>query len=432
MKNNAKKNRYWDIIKQWLKSFFTKNIAIKVLSLVFAMLLWGYVLMTDNPERIKTITGVPVNIEGEADLAARRLTLIGGRDSIEEEVNVRVRTALTSYADLNADDITASVSLNGISSKGAHSLIISARTSSGQVVSISPSTIAVQVDKLVKRRIPVEVRTEGDLPDNYWMGSVQVDRTYIELEGAESDLADIVRAEGVIDINGRTESFNQSIMLTLYNEAGEEVESTGLFGSMATCVAKLEIMPSKVVPIDVEGAIIGRYALPENFEIASYGTALEENVARIVGDEETLAKISSLALEVLDISGMTEPVEKELAILLPEDVKIIGDDTVKMQVVIREKTGTSAFTELPISVIGLGEKQSAVLSSETASILLDGRVSLLSGITRGDIEVYADVTGLGIGAHEIQLAVSIGGEAIPSDLQCQFVSAAAVSVTITE
>lgn len=382
MKNNAKKNRYWDIIKQWLKSFFTKNIAIKVLSLVFAMLLWGYVLMTDNPERIKTITGVPVNIEGEADLAARRLTLIGGRDSIEEEVNVRVRTALTSYADLNADDITASVSLNGISSKGAHSLIISARTSSGQVVSISPSTIAVQVDKLVKRRIPVEVRTEGDLPDNYWMGSVQVDRTYIELEGAESDLADIVRAEGVIDINGRTESFNQSIMLTLYNEAGEEVESTGLFGSMATCVAKLEIMPSKVVPIDVEGAIIGRYALPENFEIASYGTALEENVARIVGDEETLAKISSLALEVLDISGMTEPVEKELAILLPEDVKIIGDDTVKMQVVIREKTGTSAFTELPISVIGLGEKQSAVLSSETASILLDGRVSLLSGITR--------------------------------------------------
>ncbi|MBQ3200957.1 MAG: hypothetical protein IJB22_03455, partial [Clostridia bacterium] len=299
MKNNAKKNRYWDIIKQWLKSFFTKNIAIKVLSLVFAMLLWGYVLMTDNPERIKTITGVPVNIEGEADLAARRLTLIGGRDSIEEEVNVRVRTALTSYADLNADDITASVSLNGIASKGAHSLIISARTSSGQVVSISPSTIAVKVDKLVTRRIPVEVRTEGDLPDNYWMGSVQVDRTYIELEGAESDLADIVRAEGVIDINGRTESFNQSIMLTLYNEAGEEVESTGLFGSMATCVAKLEIMPSKVVPIDVEGAIIGRYALPENFEIASYGTALEENVARIVGDEETLAKISSLALEVL-------------------------------------------------------------------------------------------------------------------------------------
>ncbi|MBE5785629.1 MAG: hypothetical protein E7330_07525 [Clostridiales bacterium] len=432
MKNNAKENRYWEIIKRWIKNFFTKNIAIKVLSLVFAMLLWGYVLMTDNPERIKSISGIPVNIDGEADLAARRLTLIGGRDSIEEEISVRVRTALTAYADLNAEDITASASLNGIASKGTHSLLISARSSTGQVISISPNTITVEVDKLVTRRIPVEVRTEGELPENYWMGAVQVDRTYIELEGAEQDLADIVRAEGIIDVTNRTESFNQSILLKLYNAAGEEVESSALFGSMATAVARLEIMPTKVVPINVDGALLGRYALPENFEIASYGTALENNVARIVGDEATLEGITSLSLETLDITGMTESVEAELAILLPENVKLIGENTVNVQVVIREKTGSSAFTELPVEVIGLANKQTATLSDETASILLDGRVSLLSGITRGDIEVYADVTGLAAGSHEISLAVRIGGEDVPSDLQCQFVTASTVTVTITE
>ena len=78
MKNNIKKSRFWEMLKQGLKSFFTKNIAIKVLSLMFAILLWGYVLMTQNPPRVKTVTDVTVSIEGEADLTTRKLTLRGG------------------------------------------------------------------------------------------------------------------------------------------------------------------------------------------------------------------------------------------------------------------------------------------------------------------------------------------------------------------
>ena len=60
------------MLKQGLKSFFTKNIAIKVISLMFAILLWGYVLMTQNPPRVKTVTDVTVSIEGEADLTTRK------------------------------------------------------------------------------------------------------------------------------------------------------------------------------------------------------------------------------------------------------------------------------------------------------------------------------------------------------------------------
>ena len=93
MKNNIKKSRFWEMLKQGLKSFFTKNIAIKVLSLMFAILLWGYVLMTQNPPRVKTVTDVTVSIEGEADLTTRKLTLRGDRAALLEDVSVRVRTA---------------------------------------------------------------------------------------------------------------------------------------------------------------------------------------------------------------------------------------------------------------------------------------------------------------------------------------------------
>ena len=430
MKNNIKKSRFWEMLKQGLKSFFTKNIAIKVLSLMFAILLWGYVLMTQNPPRVKTVTDVTVSIEGEADLTTRKLTLRGDRAALLEDVSVRVRTELTSYADISADDITASINLSRITSTGKHTVRIHAKSSSGDVVSVSPSEIEVEIDTLTTRNIPIEIHEEGELPEGYWAGNVQLDSATVLLEGPGTDLAKIVKAVGTIDLTNRTESLNQSIMLALYDKEGNVVESSILFGGMPTVVAKQEILPSKLVPIDVDGAIIGREELPENFEIASYGTSLESTLVRIVGDADVIQKIESLSLEPVDVTGCTESIQQELAINVPEGVRIIGADSVNLQVTIREKTAVLELTELPIEIVGLARKQTATLSQELANVTFSGRVSLLAGITRGDVKVYADVTGLAAGTHDVKLALQIDGEDVPSDLQYEFTTDETIQVTI--
>ena len=203
--NNAEKSRFWEALRGRLKTFFTKNLAIKILSLVFAMLLWGYVLMTQNPQREKTISNVKVSIEGEADLTTRKLTIRGDRSALLDDISVRVKTQLTSYADLSADDITASINLSEISSKGTHTLKINVRSSTGQVVSYSPSQIEVEIDTLITHTVPVEVRKEGELPDGYWAGDVQLGSSVITLEGAATDLMQIAKAVGTIDLTDRTE-----------------------------------------------------------------------------------------------------------------------------------------------------------------------------------------------------------------------------------
>ena len=430
MKNNIKKSRFWEMLKQGLKSFFTKNIAIKVLSLMFAILLWGYVLMTQNPPRVKTVTDVTVSIEGEADLTTRKLTLRGDRAALLEDVSVRVRTELTSYADISADDITASINLSRITSTGKHTVRIHAKSSSGDVVSVSPSEIEVEIDTLTTRNIPIEIHEEGELPEGYWAGDVQLDSATVLLEGPGTDSAKIVKAIGTIDLTNRTESLNQSIMLALYDKEGNVVESSILFGGMPTVVAKQEILPSKLVPIDVDGAIIGREELPENFEIASYGTSLESTLVRIVGDADVIQKIESLSLEPVDVTGCTESIQQELAINVPEGIRIIGADSVNLQVTIREKTAVLELTELPIEIVGLARKQTATLSQELANVTFSGRVSLLAGITRGDVKVYADVTGLAAGTHDVKLALQIDGEDVPSDLQYEFTTDETIQVTI--
>lgn len=62
-----------------LKTFFSKNIALKIISLAFAVLLWGYVMMETDPERTKIISDVTVSFDGEDELQSKNLTVQGNR-----------------------------------------------------------------------------------------------------------------------------------------------------------------------------------------------------------------------------------------------------------------------------------------------------------------------------------------------------------------
>ncbi|HMM32205.1 MAG TPA: hypothetical protein PKB13_10560, partial [Clostridia bacterium] len=104
------KNKIRFSVLKFLKNLFTKNILIKFLSLLFAMLVWGYVMMDQNPMRIKTVENVAVNFDAEGDLIARKLVVRSDRNQALKSITVKVNTELTKYADLDASDITASIS----------------------------------------------------------------------------------------------------------------------------------------------------------------------------------------------------------------------------------------------------------------------------------------------------------------------------------
>ena len=59
-----------------LKGFFTRNLGLKIVALVFALLLWAYVLVALNPVRTKSINGVTITLEGYTDLLSRNLILV--------------------------------------------------------------------------------------------------------------------------------------------------------------------------------------------------------------------------------------------------------------------------------------------------------------------------------------------------------------------
>ena len=66
------KKRLLSVIGTFFKELFTKNILLKVIALLFAFLLWGYVLTIENPEYVKVVRDVEISMIGEESLTERR------------------------------------------------------------------------------------------------------------------------------------------------------------------------------------------------------------------------------------------------------------------------------------------------------------------------------------------------------------------------
>ena len=240
-----------------LKLFFTKNWGLKVISLLFAILLWGYVMMETNPSRTKTVTDIPVSFSGESDLLDKGLVVRGDHAEILKSVTARVSVELTKYTGLDASDINATVSLRTVSKADTYKLKINAATSQGTVLSVSPSEIVIEVDELATRVVPIEVEYSGTLPEGHWQGQPSLGASTISVSGPAEDVSKVSKAICDIDLTNRKTSFNESVLLRYIDGEGNEVDRALFLNTLPSVVVKMDILPTVLIPINVDLLIKG-------------------------------------------------------------------------------------------------------------------------------------------------------------------------------
>ncbi len=413
-----------------LKRFLTKNVALKIISLLFATLLWGYVMMETNPSRIKTLTDIPVSFSGESDLLQQNLVVRGDHEEILKDVTVRVSTELTKYSSLDPSDVTVTASLRAISKEGTYKLKLNATADDGAVVSISPSEILVEVDEMASRTVPIEVKYSGSLPDNYWCDTPILGNQNYTVSGAQEDVASIVKAVCTIDLDNRTTNINQSMDLVLKDIDGNDINNALFLDRLPTVTVKLDVLKTATLNVNAQDAILGADALGTNYELVN--TVATPPSILVAGPEDVINAMTGIDIDQVDISGKTESVVSAVGIILPENVQILGETkTVSVYADIREMDETRIFEGMTIHITGLGRKQKATLSLETDNLSISGRISLIRQLDRGDINLYVDVTGLAAGQYELDVMVGLPKEEMTTELTAELASPT-VTVTIED
>lgn len=406
MKRNSKSLK----LKQHIKDFFTKNILIKIVSFVFAMLLWGYVLTAQNPARTKTLSDINIIYEGEADLLARSLVISTSDEELKKTVSLQVDTELTKYADLSAANITATVNMKSITSPGTYTIPVSVTTTEGTVrrTSISPSSVKIKIDELVTKNVPIVSQVSGTLGKGYWNGVPVLAKNEVAITGPEEYVSTVTKAICDVDLTGRTQSFDEAFELVLVKNDGSVVSKSLLTGTIPSVGVSVEILRQKTIKIDVVSALTGLSELPSNYEVTK--TEAVPAQITVVGSEEAINTLDTIALPPINVAGLKESVEKTVSITLPEGVRAIEGTEVSAYVTIAEKQEQVNYPSKSIEVEGLDATLRATVKPISTSVTVIGRRTLMNGFDASNFRLYVDLTDLAAGEHTCPIIVVFNDE----------------------
>lgn len=279
------------------------NLWLKIASLVFACILWSYVITVTNPVRDKTVYNVPVSFTHVEELEAKGITINGDLADILSEVSVTVSSEQNNHGLISANVISANVDLSTVNGSGTFELMVQANIDGnlGTVVNVNPSKITIKAEDLVRKILPVEAVVIGEAPEGYVIGKPTVSSDQIEILGARSVVSSISKAVCYIYANEITSKLNQSFNLSLLSENGDIVDESNLKDYVPSVIVNMDVYHTKQVSVNIDGLISA--SPPQGYKIAS--VTVSPNTVIIADDDDFLSKISFVQPEQINVSDLT-------------------------------------------------------------------------------------------------------------------------------
>jgi YbbR domain-containing protein len=374
-------------------------------------------------------------LEGESTLNDDRdLTIISDRNELLENVLVRVRVSADDYSYVTLDSTTAYIDLKNINKPGKHTVKINARSTvpGVNIVSTRPEYVEIEVEELSSRTVPVQIKYEGELPEGYWMDTPIVEPKGITLRGPKSLVDQVRNAVCYLELSDLTQSFSNTLNVTLLNEKGEEVDSSTFVSDMPSAMVRATVLPKKTVPLNIESGLIGQDNLRYGYELVRVsGTPAQVEIA---AEQELLDSITSLDIEKkFDLNGEADGFFSEdwsAKIIVPNGVTLLDYEQTEVEIVIAEKTDSVTFDDLDIDVKGVDRNTEAQLDTEKANVTFTGALSLIRALSRSDAQIYIDLTGLEAGKiYSVPTQIKLADKYQALDYELEPVS---VTVTLTQ
>ena len=229
------------------------NLPMIILSLLLAILIWLVVAMTLYPSIPKTIENIPLSVDIAGSPAADSGLSVISCDV--DTVDVQLVGSRTQIGNLNAENLTAYVDYENVTSTGKKTLSIKVKSDSGinyEVKSITPSTAVVELDKYdtlpfeVKPKIPNVKYAEGKTIDPDEFTCVP---DIINITGPSAQLAKISSVYAVSDRNLTLDSSYtlNSDEVQLFSEDGTRIDASSLLFDTSTFTINIPVLTQKTV-----------------------------------------------------------------------------------------------------------------------------------------------------------------------------------------
>ena len=309
-----------------MKNKLTKNWGLKLVSFLFAVLVWIVVTNINDPITPLPVSDVPVTIR-HGELLTERGQVYEVLDNTDVIDTVTIYAHRSVIETLDKSNVVAIADMEDLTSVDTIPIRLSTNKYNDSLESIRGSidSVKLNIEDKQTRSIPIRANVVGEVQEGYMLGNVSTEQNLIRVSGPESVVSQIAKAQAEVNVSGFTSNINTDADIRLYDEDGKEIPSTTLERSITRVRVTIEILEKKTVPISfvASGTPADGYRMTGEYE------STRNNVI-IAGRSSAVQKIDVIEIPtgVLDVTGATGNVTElvDLKEYLPDGIVLAEED----------------------------------------------------------------------------------------------------------
>ena len=377
-----------------MKKLLTRNLGLKLASLLLAFVLWFLVAQIYDPKDTVTFNNIQVRLintelldeEGKVyevldNSNLVRVTVTGPQSIVKSELrrsDIVAEADMSKLTDINTIAITyycENVSNDSVEIKGNH------------------DSVRLNVEDKTSKWIKLESNTIGDVASGYMIGNVTLDQTNIEVTGPKSAISQVDHAGVDINVTDSTTSLSANVDIKLYDADDNELVLESVKKNVDSAYMTVEVLATKEVPVEIE-----YMGVPEDGYMATGEVESSVPTVRIAGTVSTLVGISAITVpeDRMNITGQTDNLVDiiNLKEYLPSNVRLADKSfdgkitaTVYIEPIVSKDLTVAAEN---ISVTGVPDGMEAEITSTAEEYNIT-----VSGLSR-DVSILRDSSVTGI------------------------------------
>ena len=377
-----------------MKKSLTRNLGLKLASLLLAFVLWFLVAQIYDPKDTVTFNNIQVRLintelldeEGKVyevldNSNLVRVTVTGPQSIVKSELrrsDIVAEADMSKLTDINTITITyycENISNDSVEIKGNH------------------DSVRLNVEDKTSKWIKLESNTIGNVASGYMIGNVSLDQTNIEVTGPKSAISQVDHAGVDINVTDSTTSLSANVDIKLYDADDNELTLESVKKNVDSAYMTVEVLATKEVPVEIE-----YMGVPEDGYMATGEVESSVPTVRIAGTVSTLAGISAITVpeDRMNITGQTDNLADiiNLKEYLPANVRLADKSfdgkitaTVYIEPIVSKDLTVAAEN---ISVTGVPDGMEAEITSTAEEYNIT-----VSGLSR-DVSILHDSSVTGI------------------------------------
>jgi len=370
--------------KQKVRKKLLNNLGLKLISVIFAVMIWFIVVISTNPKETRIFANIPVTLTN-VELLEKENKVYEILDH-SDSVRVTVEVPRSDLDKLRASDIVAEADMSKLTAVNTIAISYSVLNEDVTVTNITGNRefVKLNVEDKISKWVRIESNIQGEVAEGYMVSNVNLDLTSIQVMGPRSAVEQVRSVRVDFDVTDAVTNLTANVEPKLYDADGNLLDLPNVTTNAEHVLITVHVLATKEVPIEV--ASMGE---PAEGYLATGVVECSLQTVKIAATPAVLANVNKISIpkEQLDLTDAEGDVERTLYLrnFLPTNVQL-ADSSVDKAVVkayvepVAERTLTIPAENIAIFGCPEGFQASVDKEADPCKIVISGLNAVISEV----------------------------------------------------